>query len=234
MKAFALSLAMALGMLLPTTTNAQNDGFFRGGNDNYDNRGGAMSGIHIDGDTEGGITNADFGEEVPLGSGLLIMVAAGAGYAAMRRRRNFKKGAAMLLALAMVLGMTNCKKKVETINSIPESEGIHITLSLDNGSRAEVDPPHVSFKGGDQIFVVSDGKYMGVVTANQDGDNIVFSGDLVSGKTPASGEPLYFYFLGNNGTLNAPVNGDVTGCTAIISDQMVPPMASHTTKSMAV
>ena len=91
-------------------------------------------------------------------------------------------------------------------------------MSLDNGSRAEVDPPHVSFKGGDQIIVVSDGKYMGVVTANQDGDNIVFSGDLVSG-TPASGEPLYFYFLGNNGVLNEPVNGDVTGCTATIIDQ---------------
>jgi len=31
LKAFALSLAMAVGMLLPTTTNAQSDGFFRGG-----------------------------------------------------------------------------------------------------------------------------------------------------------------------------------------------------------
>lgn len=31
LKAFALSLAMALGMLLPTTMTAQSDGFFRGG-----------------------------------------------------------------------------------------------------------------------------------------------------------------------------------------------------------
>ena len=220
LKAFALSLAMAFGMLFPTTMNAQSDGFFRGGNDNYEDRG-----ININ-SNPGGITNDDFG--APLGSGLLIMVAAGAGYAAMRRRRGnvtrrsgrdvARRVPTMVLAVALLLGMTNCKKKVETINSIPESEGIHITLSLDNGSRAEVDPPHVSFKGGDQIIVVSDGKYMGVVTANQDGDNIVFSGDLVSG-TPASGEPLYFYFLGNNGVLNEPVNGDVTGCTATIIDQ---------------
>ena len=224
MKALVLSLVMAC-VLLPTTTNAQSDGFFRGGNDNYEDRG-SGSGININ-SNPGGITNDDFG--APLGSGLLIMVAAGAGYAAMRRRRGnvtrrsgrdvARRVPTMVLAVALLLGMTNCKKKVETINSIPASEGIHITLSLGNGSKADVNPPHVNFKGGDRLFVVSDGKYMGVVTANQDGDNIVFSGDLEPGKTPASGQPLYFYFLGNNGLLNEPVNGDVTGCTATIIDQ---------------
>lgn len=38
LKAFVLSLAMAVGMLLPTTMVAQSDGFFRGGNDIYEDR----------------------------------------------------------------------------------------------------------------------------------------------------------------------------------------------------
>ncbi len=98
-KAFALSLAMALGMLLPTTTHAQSDGFFRGGS-NYSNRDGTYnlniqtfgSGISdnygLNNQTFGSgigdgynLNNQTFGQEAPLGSGLIIMLAAGGAYA---------------------------------------------------------------------------------------------------------------------------------------------------------
>ena len=82
MKAFALTLAMALGMLLPTTMNAQSggsDNWFRGGSDNYENRDGVAAEI--------GITNQQM-EQAPIGSGLLIMVFAGAGYALIKKKED--------------------------------------------------------------------------------------------------------------------------------------------------
>lgn len=82
LKAFVLSVAMTVAMSLPMTMNAQSDGFFRGGNDNYDNRdeiGG--SGMSL-GD------NPTQENPTPLGSGLLIMVAAGAGYVALKKKED--------------------------------------------------------------------------------------------------------------------------------------------------
>jgi len=76
-KTFVLSLAMA-GMLLPMAAYAQSDGFFRDGGD-YTNR---------DGNGAYSLNNQTFGQEaVPLGSGLIVMLAAGVGYAVMRRKR---------------------------------------------------------------------------------------------------------------------------------------------------
>ena len=114
-----------------------------------------------------------------------------------------------VMALALVLGFTQCKK--EQIE--PQGEQVRITLNVDNGgnngSRAEVVPPSVDFETGDEILVASNGHYVGTLTYN--GTN--FSGDITD---PVVGEPLYFYFLGNKqGTLTV---GD-EGCIVDISDQ---------------
>ena len=116
-KTFVILLAMAEGLLLSPSMVAQNDGsrglFGRGGNNDYVNRSevgasgllnqgfGATSdnlsnqgfGFTQDGldnqgfgATNGGITNQTFG--APLGSGLLIMLAAGAGYATLKKRKS--------------------------------------------------------------------------------------------------------------------------------------------------
>ena len=70
------------------TTFAQSgggDSFFKGGADSYDNR-------------DGGFSNQTFGSEnggpqsptdiVPVGSGLFIMLAAGAGYAILKKKED--------------------------------------------------------------------------------------------------------------------------------------------------
>lgn len=79
LKSVFFTMAMAFGMLLPVTASAQSDGFFRGGGD-YSNRdagGGAYS-----------LNNQTFGQETaPLGTGLLILTAAGAGYVALKRKK---------------------------------------------------------------------------------------------------------------------------------------------------
>lgn len=77
---------MASGLMLPSASHAQNDAFFRDGDNFYTNRDG----------TEGSLTNQTFGSNgynltnqtfgAPLGSGLLIMVMAGMGYAIVKKQ----------------------------------------------------------------------------------------------------------------------------------------------------
>ena len=93
LKALVLSLAIALGMLLPATMQAQTDGFFRGGED-YENRdGGGSYDINTQqfgSDVNGGynIGTQNFGQEAaPLESGLIIMLAAGSVYALKKRKQ---------------------------------------------------------------------------------------------------------------------------------------------------
>lgn len=90
MKALVLTMAMAIGLLLPMTMRAQSggsDNFFSGGSDNYQNRGGEA------------IQNQNFGNEnfgpasgnsveAPIGSGIIIFVAAGAGYVALKKKED--------------------------------------------------------------------------------------------------------------------------------------------------
>ena len=118
-----------------------------------------------------------------------------------------------VMALALVLGFTQCKKEQPQ----PQSKGVRISLNVtngnSNGTRANVTPPSVSFVSGDQILVASNGFYVGTLTASQSGENVTFSGNITN---PVEGQPLYFYFVGNKqGTLEA----GTTRCTVSISDQ---------------
>ena len=119
MKTFVILLAMSGGLVLSPPMVAQNDGsrglFERGGNNDYANRsevgasgllnqgfgatagnltnqgfGFAQDGLDNQGfgATNGGITNQTFG--APLGSGLLILLAAGAGYATLKKRKSIR------------------------------------------------------------------------------------------------------------------------------------------------
>ena len=207
-KAMFIALMMLLGLIAPVTATAQHsDGFFRGGNDNYENR---SEGINDN--TGSGIQNDDFG--APLGSGLLILTALGAGYAvAKRRRKTYRRGAALIFALILLLGMTNCKKKKTEPITPAGSNQVSITLNVDNGSRADVNPPHVKFVEGDRILVAYDGKYVGYIDHN---------GTCFTGTINATGDntkPLYFYFLGNKADVSSLTEGSSTTCTVNISDQ---------------
>jgi len=114
LKTMALMVAMAVGVLLPTALSAQ-DGFqnqgFGSSSGGFMNQGfgsasgsGSFSNQGFGATSNGGFTNQSFGHmsesegnftnqtfggqrEAPLGSGILIMVAAGAGYAALKRKR---------------------------------------------------------------------------------------------------------------------------------------------------
>lgn len=79
LKALALSLILAGGIMLPTTTKAQIDGFFKNENEDYTNR---------DVTPSGEMTTQNFGDYAPVGNGLLIMFAAGAGYVFLKKKED--------------------------------------------------------------------------------------------------------------------------------------------------
>jgi len=87
LRAIVLSLAMALGMLLPAASHAQSDGFFRDGGDYANRDGGGGYNLNNEGfgNSNFNLQNQTFG--APLGSGLIVMLAAGGAYALVRRKR---------------------------------------------------------------------------------------------------------------------------------------------------
>ena len=111
-----------------------------------------------------------------------------------------KKMTCFVMALAMALGFTQCKKEQANANS-NEGEGNKVAITLkvnggnNNGSRVEVYPPHVWFESGDVILVASEGRYVGQLEYGEGG----FSGEITN---PRQGEPLYFYFLGNKAVID--------------------------------
>ena len=230
LKALVLSMIMTIGFIMPMA--AQNDGFFKN-NEDYINRDAATGNIinqtfGQDPGTgvTGGITNQQFG--VPLGSGLLIMVAAGAGYAVARRKRA-RKGMTLLLAAAMLIGMTQCKKNVETITTTHEN-GIRISLKVENGTRHHVittgepfpgDLGKVEFDDEDMLYVFNGGNIVGAMV--YDADDEIFNGIIGVDVTedepypPVALDPddyLHFGFFGN-----AVLGMDEQGIYADISGQ---------------
>lgn len=218
LKAFAICAAIALA-LLPATMKAQNDTFFRGGfGDNINNR---------DIDIVYGLLNDPFGEaptpygfdpmsgsSLPLGSGLLIMLAAGAGYAIARSKRSLKKTSALLMACLMTLTFTQCGKKLQTITT--NGETVSITLNVGNSGRHIIEPGPgyvpITYEVGDVMYVSNGGSYAGKLTCSD--DNGPFVGDIVV-NNPA--DDLYFYFLGGLETKD--LESGTTSLTVDISDQ---------------
>ena len=226
LKALALSAIMILGLALPMM--AQSDGFFRTADD-YTNR--AESSWYLINQTfgedpgsivNGGINTQQFGS-TPLGSGLLIMVAAGAGYVVVRRKRA-RKGVTLLLAAAMLLGMTQCKKKAETL---VQQQGKLITVRIANDSKHHVitsgdpwptgDLGKIEWEDEDFLFVLSGGLPVGLL--EYDEDIQAFQGVIGPGNemdapfSPVDGQPLYFCFTGNR------LPGSWEDMTIDISDQ---------------
>ena len=104
LKVLVLSLGLVLGMMIPKMLHAQEGGgvFGFGQYTEQQSREGLLGDPTTMGyfnlhnqqfnDGEGGynLYNQSF-EEVPMGSGLLILTAAGAGYALKKRKSNIKK-----------------------------------------------------------------------------------------------------------------------------------------------
>ena len=217
-KAAVLSVFIAVAAMLPSISQAQkSDGFFN----NFDNEDlyNDRLGITIGG---GGISPQGIGEPAPLGSGLLVLMAAGAGYAVLRRKgiKGIKGVNAIIMAMVLLLGMTQCRKNLDTIQDDPSNK-VHITLRVENQSRVVIDTAGaitpsfatVTFENGDIMYVGYNKTYVGSLSYS----NGNFTGDIDISQT-VDDEPLYFYFLGGKG-FTPTISGNTA--TLDISDQVV-------------
>ena len=94
LKAIVLSLGLGAAMLTAPSVQAQ--GVFGDMLDNYySEKESSSNGVPllrgdytISGNTEEGISNYGIGEEVPVGSGLVILLGAGLGYVALKKKED--------------------------------------------------------------------------------------------------------------------------------------------------
>ena len=93
MKTIVFSLSLAALMLTADNLSAQDRGLFNMGKSSTDskysgNKGGLLRGDVTINDDEGGITNYGVGEPVPVGSGIAILLTAGMGYVAFKKKED--------------------------------------------------------------------------------------------------------------------------------------------------
>ena len=136
-----------------------------------------------------------------------------------------KRLSLVLMSVALMLGMAQCKKNVETV-----SEGIgnqnftdgEIRLMVNDGKLAVFPATGaVYYTAGDVIYVASGGTYRGTMTYTVSDDGGYFSGTLTS--TPSNGATLYFYYLGGKtpsesvgaGTLTVNISDQTTSYPVI-------------------
>ena len=226
-------IVMAAIFALPINLKAQrNDNWFNSSVDDYTKR-------DDDPQWSDGLGNQGFGQEpeAPLGSGLLVMLVAGAGYTALKTKKRRKNTGIMMMALVMMLGLSQCKKQIPTVNqdSVYDGPTTNITLSLSSGDSSKVgvnlhfstsSEAPVTYEKGDKIEVAYKGKWVGTLNysdtsavTDQNGNHLgIFSGTITTDAPTTGTDPLYFYFLGNK-TPTKTDDGAYDKITVDISDQ---------------
>lgn len=133
-----------------------------------------------------------------------------------------KKLCIIMVALALLTGMAQCKK--ENTPTPASGEKVSITLNVGGGAskgsatgkglRADVNTENgeVTFEENDVIHVGSGGVYVGSLTY----DGSRFIGDITE---PTERQKLHFYFFGNVDPTETLTEGTSTGCSVVISDQ---------------
>ena len=139
-----------------------------------------------------------------------------------------KRLSTIIMALALVLGMSQCKKQETptTGNTTPTNPGVHITVNVgdqdgkdgkdNNGEKHYIAPQYglFSFSSGDVLYVGHDGKFVGTLTfANGFFDGTIYPDASVTD------QPLYFYFVGNAAVTGTPVAEQTTSLSINIADQ---------------
>lgn len=90
LKTLVFSFGLAVMTLAANNLNAQNDGsrglFGRGANASDSENSGSRGMMNINDNTGTGFTNEEFG--VPMGSGIAILIGAGLGYVALKKKED--------------------------------------------------------------------------------------------------------------------------------------------------
>ena len=136
-----------------------------------------------------------------------------------------KKLSTIIMALALVLGMSQCKKQETptTGNTTPTNPGVHITVNVgdqdgkdNNGEKHNIAPDYgmFAFTQGDVLYVGHNGKYVGSLTFN----GACFDGTIHPDQN-VTDQPLHFYFVGNAAVTGTLTEGQTTSLSISIADQ---------------
>ena len=99
----------------------------------------------------------------------------------------------ILLACALILGMSQCKKENTNANVNEDGEKVYIVLKVEDGQRSDVTPSTgvYTYEEGDKLIVGYNGAYCGVLSYNSSNE---FSGYITISEDVS--QPLYFYYIG--------------------------------------
>ena len=136
-----------------------------------------------------------------------------------------KRLSTIIMALALVLGMSQCKKQETptTGNTTPIYPGVDITVKVgDNEGKAENGEKHhiapnyglFAFSDGDKLYVGHGGKFVGSLKFK----NGFFSGTIYPNDA-VTGQPLHFFFLGNSELKSDTIVNQTTSLSISIADQ---------------
>lgn len=120
----------------------------------------------------------------------------------------------LIIAFALVLGLSQCKKKVDTI-ATPSDLGKTVYITVNVGGDKHIVYPGtgaVVYGNDDKIYVGNHGTYVGTLTY-ADGK---FSGTIYG---PETTDYLHFYFLGGLTPSATPEAGTTPDFTVSIADQ---------------
>ena len=139
-----------------------------------------------------------------------------------------KKLSTIIMALALVLGMSQCKKQETptTGNTTPTNPGVHITVNVgenednggkgENGERHNIAPAYglFSFSSGDKLYVGHNGEFVGTLKFK----NGFFDGTIYPDAS-VTDQPLHFFFLGNSELKSDTIVNETTSLSISIADQ---------------
>ena len=102
-----------------------------------------------------------------------------------------KKIGTFIMALALVLGLSQCKKQETPATPDAEDDIVYISVKANDGDRDAFYPNTgaLEWGNGDKIYVSNGTKCLGFLKYEQ----CVFRGSITP---PATGQFLYFYFIG--------------------------------------
>ena len=139
-----------------------------------------------------------------------------------------KKLSTIIMALALVLGMSQCKKQEITEPATPNANpGVRITVNVgenenkdgkdDNGEKHNIAPAYglFSFSSGDKLYVGHKGKFVGTLKFK----NGFFDGTIYPDASVTDQQPLHFYFLGNSELKSDTIVDQTTSLSISIADQ---------------
>ena len=137
-----------------------------------------------------------------------------------------KRLSTIIMALALVLGMSQCKKQETptTGNTTPTNPGVHITVNVgdqdgkdNNGEKHNIAPAYglFSFSNNDVLYVGHDGKFVGTLKFK----NGFFSGTIHPNDALNTPQPLHFFFLGNSELKSDTTVNQTTSLSISIADQ---------------